>query len=85
MGYHGARIGLQLNLVLSKRQKVLFFVVVLVLLVLLILSIFYGPPWLWIYITIAILIFWFSLVCYASTGKEGARYDRLRGARPFTS
>ncbi len=80
MEYYGAEIGLQLNLVLSRRQKILFIVVAIVLLVLLVLSIYYGPPWLWIYIAIIMILFWIALVCYVSTGKEGARAERLRHA-----
>lgn len=71
MSYPRAKLGLGLDLALSKRQKAIVVGAFTVLLVLLILSVFFGPPLMWMVIAFIIIIFWVGLLCYVSSNRGG--------------
>ena len=69
MSYPRTKLGLGLDTALSKRQKTMIIGGFTVLIVLLILSVFFGPPLLWIVFSIVIIAFWIGILCYVSSRK----------------
>jgi hypothetical protein len=69
MSYPREPLGLGLDTALSRRQKTLILSVFAILLILLILSVFYGPPLLWLVFSFAIIAFWIGVLYYVSSKR----------------